>query len=677
MQNNKTIKKILIANRGEIAIRVIKTARLMGIKTVAIYSDVDANAKFVKQADEAVAIGGTTSRESYLVIDKIIDACKQTGADAVHPGYGFLSEKPEFVERCEKEGVIFIGPSAKSMYMMGDKVTSKETASKAGVSVVPGFLGVIKTKEEAEKVSKDIGFPVIIKASAGGGGKGMKIVYTLEDLMSAMESASNEARNAFGDDRVFIEKYIERPHHIEIQLIGDKHGNVVCLGERECSIQRFNQKVIEESPSPFVDEATRKKMYDQSVKLAHECGYFSAGTIEYIMDSDKNFYFLEMNTRLQVEHPVTEFVTGKDLVQLMIKVAEGVQLPFTQKDITLAGSSMECRICAEDPLKGFMPSVGRITYYKEPKSMHNVKFRIDSGVTGGSDISPYYDSMIAKVVTHGDTRKEAIESMKKVLGQLEISGISTNINLLEDIIRNKVFMSGNLSTWFIQEQYPNGFKGSQLQDDTKKAAIASVLQFHIAREEQLWGISGQYRLTRDKDEQIMDVILCDKTCEAVYSVRYHVEDGAIHFSINGEELVFTSQYQIGYMVISGKLNNRDTYAKILSHDTNNITLSSDGAVIYVKYMPRYIGDYQKYMPPVKVDTKPKYFKSPLSGLLVKMKVKDGDKITAGQELITIEAMKMENIIRAECDSTIKKVHKDTGNMLAVGELIIEFEYDDN
>lgn len=670
------IKKILVANRGEIAIRVMKTAKLMGIKTVAVCSDIDINAKFVSEADEVVRIGGVTSRESYLVIDKIIDACKQTGADAVHPGYGFLSEKPEFVERCEKEGIIFIGPSAKSMQMMGDKITSKETAGEAGVSVVPGFVGVIKTKDEAKKVAEEIGFPVIIKASAGGGGKGMKIVYNLDDLLSAMESAENEARNAFGDDRIFIEKYIEKPHHIEIQIIADKYGNVVCLGERECSIQRFNQKIIEESPSPFVSEATRQKMYEQSIKLAKKCGYFSAGTIEYIMDDKQNFYFLEMNTRLQVEHPVTEFVTGKDLVQLMIKIAEGEKLEFKQEDVKLNGSSIECRICAEDPLKGFMPSIGRINYYREPKRMHNVIFRIDSGVVDGSDISSYYDSMIAKVITHGDTRKEAIESMKKVLGQFEIAGIVTNINLLEDIIRNQTFISGHLSTWFIKEQYPNGFSGSELQDETKKSVIVAVIKFHLTKEKQLWETSGQYKLTRDKDEQVMDIIMCEKVCDMNHAIRYNTEGSSIVCMINGEKIVFDSDYKVGDMIITGKLNNRDIYVKIISFDVNNMVINSDGAIISVRYMPRYIGDYQKYMPPVKTDVKPKHFKSPISGLLVKVHVEAGDRVTAGQELLIIEAMKMENIIRADCDAIIKKVHKGSGSMLAVNDLIIDFQYDE-
>jgi len=670
MEISNKIHTLLVANRGEIAVRIITTAKKMGIKTVAVYSDIDVNAKFVSCADVAIPIGGKISRESYLVIDKIIDACKKSGANAVHPGYGFLSEKSEFVNRCNKEGIIFIGPSAKSIEMMGDKITSKEVAKKAGVSVVPGFLGEIKDRHHAERIAQEIGFPVIIKASAGGGGKGMKVVYNLEDLYPNVESAKNEAKNAFGDDRLFIEKYIERPHHIEIQLIADKAGNVVCLGERECSIQRFNQKVIEESPSPSINQETRHKMYEQSIKLAKECGYFSAGTIEFVMDESQNFYFLEMNTRLQVEHPVTEYVVDKDLVQLMIKVAQGEDLPFKQSDIVINGWSMECRVCAEDPSKGFMPSIGRISYYKEPQDIHNVKFRIDSGVVEGSEISPYYDSMIAKVITHGDTRNEAIESMKKTLGQFELAGISTNINLVEDIIRNKDFKAGKISTWFIKENYPNGFKGVELKDDSKISIISAITQIFIKSEKRKWTTSGQYNLTKDIDEKMLTINLG----EEVYELRYHDKDEkntVIHF--HHKEIKFTSDYKYGDMMVKIRVNNGEKYVKIISINSNSALVSCDGILSFVQFNARHISEYSKYMPLINLNKKPNEFKSPITGLLIKVCVNEGDIVHSGQEILVIEAMKMENIIRADFDTKIAKIAKHKGEMLSVGDIILEYD----
>ncbi|QED23913.1 acetyl-CoA carboxylase biotin carboxylase subunit [Candidatus Deianiraea vastatrix] len=670
MSNNSKIHTILIANRGEIAVRVIETAKKMGIKTVAIYSDVDAQAKFVQKADVAIPIGGITSRESYLDIEKVIKACKMSGANAVHPGYGFLSEKSEFVERCAKEGIIFVGPSAKSMEMMGDKITSKETAKKAGVNVVPGFLGIIDGKDHAEKIASEIGFPVIIKASAGGGGKGMKIVYDIKDLWASVESAKNEAKNAFGDDRLFIEKYIERPHHIEIQLIADKHGNVVCLGERECSIQRFNQKVIEESPSPSISEKTRSQMYEQSVKLAKECGYFSAGTIEFVMDGKENFYFLEMNTRLQVEHPVTEYVTGKDLVQLMIKIAEGEKLPFTQDEIKINGWSMEARICAEDPSKGFMPSIGRISHYKEPREIHNVKFRIDSGVLEGSEISPYYDSMIAKVITHGSTRAEAIESMKKTLGQFELAGISTNINLVEDIIRNKDFKDGKISTWFIKENYPDGFKGIELSDDGKISIIAAIIKLYITNEAKRWKTSGQFALTRDPDDRVLYIKIGDEQHKIRYSEK---ENGDIAMYINNIELDFSSNYKYGDTILKVTIKGEDKYIKILHLFEGSAKINYQGSQSLVQFFPRHIGEYTKHMPIIDTNKKPDNFESPITGMLVKLCINEGDKVLAGQELCVIEAMKMENVIRAEFDTTIRKIHKEKGAMLSVGDLVIDFD----
>jgi propionyl-CoA carboxylase alpha chain len=665
----KKITKILIANRGEIAVRVIKSAKKMGIKTVAVCSDADANALFVKMADEVVPLGGNLSKESYLIIDKIIDACKKTGADAVHPGYGFLSENHNFVNRLNQEGIIFIGPSVKSMEMMGDKVTSKKCAQEANVSVVPGFLGIIETDEEALKIAKEIGFPIIIKASAGGGGKGMKIVYDEKDVIENVRSAKNEARNSFGDDRVFIEKYVEDPRHIEIQIIGDQHGNIVCLGERECSIQRFNQKFIEESPSSFVDEATRKKMYEQSYKLAKHCGYFSAGTVEYIMDKDKNFYFLEMNTRLQVEHPVTEYVTGLDLVELMINVANGEKLPFKQEDIKLSGHAMEVRICAEDPTKNFMPSVGRISKYKEPKPMHNVISRIDTGIVEGSEISPYYDSMVSKVITYGDSRKEAIDSMKEVLGRYEIEGITTNMNLVDHILRDPDFVSGNISTSYVKKKYPNGFKLIPIENDVIKNFLCAAIAVFVKQEEKMWSHSSGYRLKRDEEDNNL-TILIDKTC---YNIHYEIIDShKIKLFYNGEKEVFTYEYENGSGVFS-MCDDKQCYASVkIKKNGNKCIFTSQGLVSSVMAVHSHVGDYFKYIKLDSLVKKPKTFDSPLAGTIVKIMVKDGDSVVEGQPLMLIEAMKMENVIKAEFDVKIEKVLKSDGDKVMSGDTILKF-----
>jgi propionyl-CoA carboxylase alpha chain len=465
--------KLLIANRGEIACRIIKTCRKMGIATVAVYSDADTNSLYVQMADEAINIGDSPSSQSYLDINKILAAIKQSGANLVHPGYGFLSENKLFAQALEKMGVIFVGPSTYSIEMMGDKIQSKKIAIGAGVSSVPGHLGVVKDAKEASKIAKDIGFPVMVKASAGGGGKGMRIVYEAKDVAEAFLSATNEAKNSFSDDRIFIEKFIENPRHIEIQIIADKSGNMVCLGERECSIQRNNQKVIEEAPSSFVDENTRKKMYDQSKALSKKVGYYSAGTVEYIMDKDKKFYFLEMNTRLQVEHPVTELVTGTDIVELMIKIALGETLPFTQKDIKLNGWAMESRIYAEDPARGFLPSSGRINLYIEPQESENV--RVDSGIYEGGEVSMFYDAMIAKLCSYGKDRNEAINHMKSALGTMAIGGVSHNISFLETIMQNDRFVSGDISTSFIKEEFPEGFSGNEINSASQMVLISTSL----------------------------------------------------------------------------------------------------------------------------------------------------------------------------------------------------------
>jgi len=471
-------KKILIANRGEIACRVIKTARKMGIKTVAVYSEADKDALHVEMADEAVFIGPPPSTQSYLLIDRIVQACKDTGAEAVHPGYGFLSERPAFCEALEKEGIVFIGPKVKAIEAMGDKITSKKLAKEAGVSTVPGYTEIIKNPQEAVEIAASIGYPVMIKASAGGGGKGMRIAWNDAECTDGFERATNEARSSFGDDRVFIEKYIVEPRHIEIQVLGDSHGNIVYLGERECSLQRRNQKVIEEAPSPFLDEATRKAMGEQAVMLARAVDYQSAGTVEFIVDAKRNFYFLEMNTRLQVEHPVTEYITGLDLVEQMLRVAAGEPLSFTQDDVKLKGWAIEARVYAEDPFRNFLPSIGRLVKYMPPQE--NEVVRVDTGVYEGGEVSMYYDPMIAKLITYGATRDRAIAHMRDALNEFFIRGVQHNISFLAALMVHTRFMTGRISTNMIAEEYPHGFSATDVPHDDP-ALLISVAAFLYRR----------------------------------------------------------------------------------------------------------------------------------------------------------------------------------------------------
>ncbi len=663
-----TVDKILIANRGEPACRIIKTAKKMGLKTIAVYSEADTNSLHVQMADEAVLLGGSLSSESYLDIKKIVNACKKTGAKYVHPGWGFLSENSKFVQALEKEGIIFVGPSAEAIKMMGDKIRSKKLAKSAGVSSVPGDNSIIEDVKHATEVAKKIGYPVMLKASAGGGGKGIRIVHKKEELPILFENVKTEAKNSFGDDRIFIEKYIENPRHIEIQVLGDKQGNIVCLGERECSIQRNHQKVIEEAPSSFVDEKTRKKMYAESISLCKKVGYYSAGTIEFMMDSKKNFYFLEMNTRLQVEHGVTELITGLDLVECMINVAMGKSLPLKQQDVVLNGWAMECRINAEDPARGFLPSSGRISKYIEPQKAENI--RIDSGVYEGYSISMYYDSMIAKLLSYGKDRKKAIQKMREALGSFYIDGISHNMSFLEKIMYNKNFEDGNISTSFIKNEFSKGFTAVASNENKDEGVLIGVaMHIFIATKTRLLSISGQVNSKKDiENKWILDLngtkYLCNisKTSKGL-SIDYG----------NGFSSVETT-WQFGDNVFRGQINENPINVKIKKDDkAGNFVLQFMGSDSNITIRSARVSELEKYMPLPEPNKKITKLKAPITGKITKFLVKEGEEVKAGNELVVIEAMKMENIIRSEQDTKIKKINFSNGDLIGVGEILIEFE----
>lgn len=669
MSINFSAHKLLIANRGEIACRIIKTCRKLGVKTVAVYSDADTNSLFVQMADEAVNIGHAPSSQSYLNVEKILDAVKKTGATMVHPGYGFLSENRNFANALEKEGVIFVGPSVHSIEAMGDKIESKKIALEAKVSTVPGHMGVIKDAEEAVKIAEQIGFPVMVKASAGGGGKGMRIVYKKEEMADAFLSASNEARNSFSDDRVFIEKFIESPRHIEIQVLADKAGNTVCLGERECSIQRNNQKVIEEAPSSFVDEKTRKKMYEQSVALAKRVGYYSAGTIEYIMDKNKNFYFLEMNTRLQVEHPVTELITGLDLVELMIRIALGENLPFKQDDIKLKGWAMESRIYAEDPSRGFLPSSGRINLYIAPEQNEHV--RVDSGVYEGGEVSMFYDAMIAKLCSYGKNRNEAIEHMRHALGAFAIGGVSHNISFLETIMRNERFISGDISTAFIKQEFPKGFAGNELDSAATQVLIATAMHIFLKNYERNGRMTGQLS---NAEKQISDrwVVMADDRSFLVDVNERSKEN--LHLICDRQEIELHSSWIQGEKLFRGRVNGQNIGVKIReNNNTGGYLLQYSGSDTFVNvYSPR-TAELTKFMPKIEKNAKPKNLTSPITGKIIRFKVKEGDEVKAGQELVVIEAMKMENSIRTDHDVVIGKIKFAEGEPVGIGQVVMDFK----
>jgi propionyl-CoA carboxylase alpha chain len=658
-------RKILIANRGEIACRVIRTCKRMGIATVAVYSDADADALHVREADEAVRIGPPPSAESYLRIDAIVEACRRTGAEAVHPGYGFLSENPAFAAALDKAGIVFIGPPMKAVAAMGDKIESKKLAQKAGVTMVPGHLAEIADADEAVKIARKVGYPVMIKASAGGGGKGMRIAHDDAGTRDGFRSARSEAKSAFGDDRVFIEKFIEEPRHIEIQVLGDTHGNVIHLGERECSIQRRHQKVIEEAPSPFLDAKTRAAMGAQAVALAKAVGYASAGTVEFIVDRKRKFYFLEMNTRLQVEHPVTECVTGLDLVEWMIRIAAGQRLTLAQKDVRLQGWAVEARVYAEDPFRNFLPSIGRLTRYMAPHAMNGV--RVDTGVYEGGEISMYYDPMIAKLVGFGKNRAEAIDRAAAALDAYCVRGVNHNIGFLSAIMAHPRFREGRLSTGFIAEEFPHGFRGREpdaaLRD--RLVAIAGVLERRAAEVDA--GISGQLP---GHEVKVPDrfVVRLDGGEQTIVVGR-----NAVGYTVSGgrDSLSVTTDWRPGHPVFRGTIEDAGIAAQV-ERAGARWRIVHVGCQVDAQVMRAGIAGLAALMPVKRPPDTSKYLLSPMPGLLKAVAVKPGQDVKAGEELCVVEAMKMENILRAERDGTIARLHASAGDSLAVDQRILEF-----
>ena len=658
-------EKILIANRGEIACRVMKTARKMGIKTVAVYSDADRDALHVQMADEAVHIGASASAESYLVMDRIIQACKDTGAQAVHPGYGFLSENSAFCEALEKEGIAFIGPATYAIESMGDKITSKNLAEEAGVNVIPGYTDVVKDTDQAVEIANGIGYPVMLKASAGGGGKGMRVAWNEEECRDGFERATNEARSSFGDDRVFIEKFIEEPRHIEIQVMADTHGNVIYLGERECSIQRRHQKVIEEAPSPFLDEKTRKAMGEQAVALAKAVQYRSAGTVEFIVDAKRNFYFLEMNTRLQVEHPVTEYITGQDLVELMIRVANGEELPLKQKDVKLTGWAMESRVYAEDPFRNFLPSIGRLVHYQPPKG-ENV--RVDTGVYEGGEVSMFYDPMIAKLVTYGKDRDEAIERMQQALDEYYIRGVQHNISFLNALMVHPRFKEGRLTTNFIAEEYPDGFNAEMVPKEDPAKPIVVAAMIHRNYMDRAANLSGQVPGYGRKVNDDWAVIINSET----HLVRVVPKEYGYEVSYDGKEYCVTTDWALGQPLFEGMINDEPVCFQV-EREGLWYQLYHRGARTDALVTTPSAAKLHALMPEKEAPDLSKFLLSPMPGLLVKVSVEAGQEVKAGEELAVIEAMKMENVLRAEQDAVDAKICAESGDSLMVDQTIIEFE----
>ncbi len=659
-------EKILIANRGEIACRVIKSARAMGIKTVAVYSNADAGAMHVQMADESVHIGPSASAESYLVIEKIIDACKQTGAQAVHPGYGFLSENAGFVSALDAEGIVFIGPKQHAITSMGDKITSKLLAKKAGVNTIPGYTDVIDGTDHAVEIAQGIGYPVMLKASAGGGGKGMRVVWNDAECRDGFERATNEAKSSFGDDRVFAEKFIKEPRHIEIQVMADNHGNTIYLGERECSIQRRHQKVIEEAPSPFIDEKTRAAMGKQAVALAAAVDYCSAGTVEFIVDADKNFFFLEMNTRLQVEHPVTEFITGQDLVELMIRVANDEKLPISQKDVVINGWALEARVYAEDPFRDFLPSIGRLVRYRAPTESDTV--RVDTGIEEGSEVSMFYDPMIAKLITYGADRNEAIANMNDALDTYFIRGVSHNISFLNALIAHPRFLDGRLTTNFIAEEYPDGFHASDVAHDNPDLPIAIAGAVHRTYMDRAALLTGQL-LSHERQVGEDFVVMVGRQHHAIRVIRI---EGGYEVSLGSNDYRIITDWKIGQPLIEAKVNNRQV---CFQFDRVGVCyrLSQRGTQIDALVVIPRAAELAQHMIEKEPPDLSKFLISPMPGLLVRLAVSEGDEIKAGEELAVIEAMKMENSLRTDEDVTIAKVLASEGDSLMVDQPILAFE----
>lgn len=668
-------KRILIANRGEIACRVIKTARKMGIQTVAVYSEADRDALHVEMADEAVLIGPPAAAESYLVIEKIVEACRKTGAQAVHPGYGFLSEREAFPRALEAAGIVFIGPNPGAIAAMGDKIESKKAAAKAKVSTVPGHLGVIEDDKHAVRIADEIGYPVMIKASAGGGGKGMRIAHSRAEVAEGFNLAKAEAKASFGDDRVFVEKFIVDPRHIEIQLLGDKHGNVIYLGERECSIQRRNQKVIEEAPSPLLDEATRRKMGEQAVALAKAVNYDSAGTVEFVAGQDKSFYFLEMNTRLQVEHPVTELVTGIDLVEQMIRVAAGEKLAIAQTDVTLTGWAVESRLYAEDPFRNFLPSIGRLVKYRPPAeaSQDGITVRNDTGVQEGGEISIHYDPMIAKLVTHAPSRAAAIEAQATALDSFYVDGIRHNIPFLSALMHHPRWREGRLSTGFITEEFPKGFAVRVPEGEVARriAAVGAAIDHVLGeRKRQISGQMGGRIVQRerrravwlDRQEILLEV---GREGEAI-AIRFVGADGK-----SGNAHLLVSPWKPGDPVWQGTIDGH-LVAVQARPIANGIRLAHQGVEVPVYVWTEAEAASARLMPVTTASDSGKKLLCPMPGLVVSIAVTEGQEVKAGETLAVVEAMKMQNVLRAEQDGTVTKIHASAGATLAVDALILEF-----
>ena len=669
------LKKILVANRGEIACRIFMTAKKMGIDTVAVYSDADRDSLHVQMADEAVYIGSSPSSESYLIVDKIIQACRDTGADAVHPGYGFLSENGEFRDALDKAGIVFIGPGKTAIESMGDKITSKLIAEKAGVNCIPGYTDVVRDADHAVQISADIGYPVMLKASAGGGGKGMRVAVNEQECRDGFQRATNEAQASFGDSRIFIEKYIQQPRHIEIQIMADGHGNVIYLGERECSIQRRHQKIIEEAPSPFLDAATRQKMGEQSCALARAVDYQSAGTVEFIADSDMNFYFLEMNTRLQVEHPVTELVTGQDLVEMMIRVAAGEKLSLTQDQVTLTGWAMESRVYAEDPLRDFMPSTGRLVRYSEPSCNGEPKIvRVDSGVYEGGEVSMFYDPMIAKLITYGDNRNQAIERMVEALDHYYIRGVSHNISFLNALMMHPRFVEGRLSTNFISDEFPDGFNADLVVQNDPDLALVVTAAAHQLHEERASIVSNQ--LAGHEHIAAVDWVVVTGAQKTPVVVEL-IESGylvSINRADNSRDYRIETDWSLGEPLFKARVNGKSICVQIetIATTASGYRLYYRGAEINAAVLsPRAaaLSAHMLHKPPMDMS---KFLLSPMPGLLAKLGVEVGQEVKEGEELAVVEAMKMENSLRASQDGTVAKISASEGDSLAVDEVILEF-----
>jgi propionyl-CoA carboxylase alpha chain len=680
-------KKILIANRGEIACRVIATAKKMGIATVAVYSEADREARHVRLADEAVLLGPAPSRESYLLADKIIAVAKQTGAEAIHPGYGFLSENEAFAQRCEDEGIAFIGPRAHSIAAMGDKIASKKLANEANVNTIPGYNDAIESAAKAVDIAKGIGYPVMIKASAGGGGKGLRVAFNDKEALEGYTACQNEARNSFGDDRIFIEKFVEQPRHIEIQILGDSHGNVVYLNERECSIQRRHQKVIEEAPSPFISDATRKAMGEQAVALAKAVKYQSAGTVEFVVGKDQDFYFLEMNTRLQVEHPVTECITGLDLVELMIRVAAGERLPLTQADVKREGWAIECRINAEDPFRNFLPSTGRLVRFHPPQvTMFQADtsqlqgVRVDTGVFEGGEIPMYYDSMIAKLIVHGKDRSDAIAKMREALNAFVIRGISSNIPFQAALLAHPDFVSGNFNTGFIAQHYAHGFRAEDVPHEDHGFLVALAAFVRRKSRERTTGLSGQlpgYGVQVGKDYSVIALDTQGRHgYHTVHVDEFVGETGYASVQVNGQRYQIISSSRLNDVVISGEVNGQAFVAQVERGSPKNplaLVVQHNGTKLECMVVSPRMAQLHQLMPFKAPPDMSKFVLSPMPGLLVDVAVQVGQKVQAGERVAVIEAMKMENVLFASSDGVVAKVMASKGESLVVDQPIVEFE----